>query len=233
MIDKVYLLAAILLLAACGIVTSNHLQVSTSPFLTSNNSSSPARVQASVAEVLCAGEIPASLKAKLGKYRVAQKTDFVTSIRTHEQENSQDKLTCSIFITDFNEDNFEDYSLLLVAQDQTTFHFTILLNQGNGSFTPIKTKTFKSITNSEVGVIYTSMSFKPAKSPGSALREYFPLKPGTPERKIFEAKPAIELWRTINTDLAGVPQNLELSTLAYCSDIFYFVDSVETTVVCD
>ncbi len=98
---------------------------------------------------------------------------------------------------------------------------------------PRETKTFKSITKPEAGVIYTSMSFKPAKSPGSALREYFPLKPGTPERKIFEAKPAIELWRTLNTDLAGIPQNLELSTLAYCSDIFYFVDRIKSTTVCD
>jgi hypothetical protein len=77
------------------------------------------------------------------------------------------------------------------------------------------------------------MSFKPPKSPSSALREYFPLKPGTIERKIFEAKPAIELWRAIATDLAGVPQNLEVSSLAYCSDIFYFIDGVETTEVCD
>jgi hypothetical protein len=77
------------------------------------------------------------------------------------------------------------------------------------------------------------MSFKPPKSPSSALREYFPLKPGTIERKIFEAKPAIELWRAIATDLAGVPQNLEVSTLAYCSDIFYFVDGFKTTEVCD
>lgn len=53
---------------------------------------------------------------------------------------------------------------------------------------------------------------------------YFPLKAGTPEREIFEAKPAIELWRAINTDLAGVTQNLEVRTLAYCSEIFYYVD---------
>lgn len=131
-----------------------------------------------------------------------------------------------------SEDNLKDYSLLLVAQDNTT-HFTILLNQGDGSF-PVETKTFKSITNPEVGVIYTSMIFKPAKSPGPALREYFPLKPETPERKIFEAKPAIELWRAIATDLAGVPQKLEVSSLAYCSDIFYFIDGeLKTTEVCD
>lgn len=42
---------------------------------------------------------------------------------------------------------------------------------------------------------------------------------GTPERKIFEVKSAIELWRAIATDLAGVLQNLELR-LAYCPTFF-------------
>jgi hypothetical protein len=236
---KRFLLVATLLLAACSSIAAlNQFQVNASLFLKpSNNSTSPElKTPSSVAEVAqveCNGEIPAELKAKLGKYQLAQKSDFVASIRAYEQENPRDKVTCSIFTTDFNEDNLKDYSLLLVAQDNTTFHFTILLNQGNGSFTPVETKTFKSITSPEDGIIYTSMSFKPPKTPGVALREYFPLKPGTPERKIFEAQPAIELWRAINTDLAGVPQDLEVSTLAYCSDIFYFVDGVKTIGVCD
>jgi len=167
---KRFLLAATLLLAACSSIAAlNQVQVSTSPSLTSpNNSTSPAlKTSSSVAEVpevQCDGEIPAELKAKLGKYRLAQKSDFVASIRAYEQENPRDKVTCSIFTTDFNEDNLKDYSLLLVAQDNTTFHFTILFNQGNGSFTPVETKTFKSITSPEEGIIYTSMSFKPPKT---------------------------------------------------------------------
>lgn len=237
MIKKGCFLAATLLLAACSsIVSSNQVQVSTSPSLTSNNStSSVLKTESSVAvvEVQCNGEIPASLKAKLGKYRLAQKSDFVAAIRGYEKENPKDKLTCSSFTADFNKDGFKDYSLLLVAQDNTTFHFTVLINQGDDSFIPRVTKTFKSITKPEAGVIYTSMSFKPANRSGSALRDYFPLKPGTPERKIFEANPAIELWKTLDTDLAGVPQNLELSSLGYCTDNFSFVDGDKTTIVCD
>ncbi len=234
MIEKVCLLVTTFLLAACSpIATSSQVQVSTAP-LTSTNSTFPTLKQSSVAEVevQCDGEILASLKPKLGKYRLAQKSDFVAAIRAYEKENSRD-ITCSIFTADFNEDGFKDYSLLLVAQDNTTFHFTVLINQGDDSFIPRATKTFKSITKPEAGVIYTSMSFKPANIPGSALRDYFPLKPGTPERKIFEAKPAIELWRTLNTDLAGVPQNLEISSLGYCTDNFSFVDGDKMTTVCD
>lgn len=232
------LLAVVLSLAAYNsIATSNQVQVNTSP-LTSNSSSSPTiKTPSSVAKVpkaQCNREIPEPLKAKLGKYRLAQKSDFVPSIRAYAPENPEAKVTCSIFTADFDENSLQDYALLLVAEDNTTFHFTILLNQGNSSFIPGETKTYKSITNPDEGVIYTSMSFKPANSPGPALRDYFPLKPGTPERKIFEAQPAIELWRAINTDLAGVPQDLELNTLAYCSNIFYFVDGeIKTTGVCD
>ena len=154
MIKKVCLLAATFLLAACSpMATSNQVQVSTAPSfsLISNNLTSPALKKESsvveVGQVQCNGEMPASLKAKLGKYRLAQKSDFVAAIRAYEKENPRDKVTCSIFTADFNEDGFKDYSVLLVAQDNTTFHFTILLNQGDGSFAPIKTRTFKSVTN--------------------------------------------------------------------------------------
>lgn len=239
MFKRFSLLAATVLLAACsGLARSNQVQESASPSLrSSNNSTSPAlKTPSLVAEIplQCNGELPASLKAKLGKYRLAQKSDFVASIRAYEQQNPKAKLTCSIFPADFDGNGLKDYSLLLVAKDNTTFHFTILLNIGDGSFNPTVTKTYKSITKPEAGVIYTSMSFKPPKSPGPALRDYFPLKPGTPERKIFEANPAIELWKSIGPDLAGVNQSLEVRTLAYCSEIFYFVDrNPKTVVVCD
>lgn len=145
-------------------------------------------MESSIAEVELQfdGEIPASLKAKLGKYRLAQKSNLVTAICDYEQESP----TCSILRLTSTIDKLKDYSVLLVAQDNTT-HCTILLNQG-GAFVPVKTKTFKSVINLEVGVIYTSISFKPPKSPGSALRAYFSLKPGTSERKSFAAKSAIE-----------------------------------------
>lgn len=236
MIKRVFFLT-LMLMPACNSTALNQQLSSLKP----NNLTSPALNTplsvATVQQAQCNQEIPAELKVKLANYRLAQKSDFVASIRAYEQENPQDKVTCSIFSADFDQNNLPDYALLLVAKDNKTFHFTIALNFGDGQFFPRAPQTFKSITNPDEGIIYTSMSFKPAKSTGSANREYFPLQPGTPERKIFAAQPAIELWRALNTDLVGVPQNLEVSTLAYCTDIFYFDQSrgseLKTTSVCD
>lgn len=77
------------------------------------------------------------------------------------KENSQDKVTCSIFTAEFDANNLKDYALLLVALDNRTFYFTIALNFGDGQFFPRAPQTFKSITKSKRRH-YSSMSFKPA-----------------------------------------------------------------------
>ena len=182
----------------------------------------------------CQGEISASVKPALEDYRLAQESDFVSSIRAYAQENPTKEITCSIFTADFNQDSLNDYALLLVAPDQANFRFAILLNQGDGTFTSAVTKDYQSVTNPSAGIIYTSMSFKPSGELGPANREYSPLNPETPEGKTFVAQPAIELWEAIKSNQTNVPQDLDLSTLAYCSEVFYFVDNkLKMITVCD
>lgn len=241
MLKKVSLLVASLMLAACSaIAVSNHLPVSTLTDLTpsrpdpaSSDTETFSPVPA-LPEPQCQGEIPASLKATLGEYRLAKESDFVASIRAYERENPGQRTTCSIFTADFNEDRQEDYALLLVNPKNNNFRFLIAINQSSGKFDPAVVKDFIHLPESSEGIIYTAISFKPSGELGPAAREYSPLKYGTSEQQIFKAKPAIELWKALPTDSAGVPQYLEIGTLAYCSNAFYFVDGkLKTFGVCD
>jgi hypothetical protein len=223
MLRRISLLALILLLAAC------------------KNSPPPAGPVAPppppvLPDVQCFGELPAPVaeNKRLENYRLAQEKDFVASIRQYERQSNK-KLTCSIFTADFNGDGLKEYALLLVNKKTSEFRFELLLNRGTGDapFGTVAVRNFKVVTNPDGGFIYTAMTFKPAKELGPASRSNFPLKPGTPERQKFVATPAIELWRA-PTNSDGVPKDLNLSTLAYCSDIFYFVDGkLETVNVCD
>lgn len=182
----------------------------------------------------CHGEVPSPLKTKLGDYRLAQPADFVASIRAYERENPRKKLTCSIYTTDFNQHGLPDYALLLVNPKTKNFRFVIAINQGNGKFEPAVLKDFNSLSNSTQGSIYTSMIFKPSGALGAAKREYSPLKYGTSDEQIFKAQSAIELWKPLSPNPVGIPQNLNVSTLAYCSDVFYFVNGqLKSFGVCD
>jgi hypothetical protein len=223
MLRRISLLALTLLLATC------------------KNSPPPAKPQAAppppvLPDVQCSGTLPAPVAAteRLENYRLAQEKDFVASIRQYERQSNK-KLTCSIFTADFNDDGLKEYALLLVNTKTSEFRFELLLNRGTGEapFGTVAVRNFKVVTNPDGGVIYTAMRLKQAKEVGPASRSSFPLKPGSQEREKFVNSPAIELWRTpSNSD--GVPKDLNLSTLAYCSDVFYFVDGkLETITVCD
>lgn len=193
----------------------------------------PATPPPQLPDIQCQGQLPEALKDKQENYRLAQEADFVPSIRDYDGQ-TEGNFTCSIFTADFNNDGAKEYALLLVDPKTSTFRFELLVNRGTGTFGSAVVRPFKPATKAEEGIVYTSMNFKPAGESGPAQRDYFPLKPGTPERKNFEAQPAIILWRALDTTENGVPKNLELSTLAYCSDIFYFVDGkLETISVCD
>ncbi|WP_017717536.1 hypothetical protein [Kamptonema formosum] len=223
MLRRISLLALTLLLAACK-DTPPPAQPLAAP---------PPPV---VPDVQCSGTLPAPVAAtdRLENYRLAQEKDFVASIRQYERQSNK-KLTCSIFTADFNGDGLKEYALLLVNSKTSEFRFELLLNRGTGEtpFGTVAVRNFKIVTNPNQDFIYTAMTFKPAKELGPASRSYFPLKPGTPEREKFVASPAIELWRS-PTNSDGVPKDLNLSTIAYCSDVFYFVNGkLETVSVCD
>lgn len=204
------------------------------PYLTRVvESPSPPVSATSLPDVQCRGEIPEPLKKELEDYRLAQEEDFVASIREYAPE-TKEQLTCSIFTADFNADNMKDYAVLAVDTKTSDFRFELLLNRGNGDFGTAVVRTYKRSTESEQGIVYTTMTFKPPGESGPAQRDNFPLKPGTPERESFLAKPAIELWRALPTTPDRLPQDLNISTLAYCSEIFYFVNGkLQTTSVCD
>ena len=185
-------------------------------------------------EFRCLQEIPKTLEAQFNNYQLAQTSDFVTSIRNYASENDKNILTCSIFEADFNRDRLNDYALLLIAEDKTHFRFLILLNQGKEKFTEALVKDYQTVNQLSEGIIYTSMSYKPSGELGIAQREYSPIKPDTPEGKTFIAAPAIELWEAIKDNKTNLPLDLELDTLAYCSEVFYWQEeNFKTVIVCD
>ena len=185
-------------------------------------------------EVECHGEIPDIVKKEMELYRLAKPSDFVSTIRNYADENPEKKLTCSIFSSDFNQDTLIDYALLSIAPDQNQFRFMILINQNNISFKKAIAEDYKTISNSSSGIVYTSMSLKNSGERGLMERAYSSLKPNTSEGQIFEKSPAIELWDAIKLNQSEIPQDLELSTLSYCSKAFYFdKDQLNTFVVCD
>lgn len=236
MLTRVSILALSLLLASCSArAVSDQLSIQTSPNLTpakANSSADPSLPQ--LTEVQCRGELPTPVKATLGEYRLAQRSDFVAAIRTYEQENPQQKLTCSIYTADFNGDGVKDYALLLVNPKTKNFRFQLMIAQNKGKFNSAVTKDFLHLPNSAEGTIYTAMTFKPPGELGPAAREYSPIKSGTWQEKVFQTKSAIELWKALPVDAAGIPQHSEVATLAYCSDVFYFFNAqLRTFSVCD
>ncbi|HEY9809996.1 MAG TPA: hypothetical protein V6D13_11770 [Halomicronema sp.] len=187
-----------------------------------------------VKEVQCSGNMPEAIKEQFKDFRVAEASDFVPTIRESGSEFKQ-TLTCGIFTEDFNQDEKLDYAVLLVNQNSLEFRFAILINRGNGEFGTAALRNFKAPIDSKDGIIYTAMFLKPAGVAGAAERDNFPLKKGTDEQKSFVSKPAIELWRGLDTDVDGLPKSLEVGKLAYCSDLYHFdgEDKLKVSTVCD
>lgn len=220
------LLAIILLLAACR----------EPPYLTRVQSQSASVPPEQLPDYQCQGEIPEPLKEKLKDYRLAQEEDFVSSIREYAREAAV-KPTCSIFTADFNGDGAKDYAMLLVnknpseerSEEKSAFRFELLVNRGNGKFGTAAVRSYKKANEATNGVIYTSMRLKPAQEKGAATRDRFPLQSGTPDWESFINKPGIELWRALPLTPDRQPQNLNISTLAFCSEVFYFVEEKRET----
>ncbi len=225
-LTTISLLAITLLLAACR----------EPPYSTRIQSQSASVPPEQLPDYQCQGEIPEPLQEKLEDYRLAQEEDFVSSIRQYARE-APVKPTCSIFTADFNGDGAKDYAMLLVnknvsedeSEDRNAFRFELLVNRGNGKFGRAAVRSYTKANQATAGVIYTSMRLKPAKEKGAANRDRFPLKPGTVEWESFLNQPAIELWRALPLTPDRQPQDLNISTLAFCSEVFYFVVEKEET----
>ncbi|HIK28459.1 MAG: hypothetical protein N3E45_00425 [Oscillatoriaceae bacterium SKW80] len=221
----IFLPAIILLLTACR----------EPPYSTRIQSQSASLPVKQLPDYQCQGEIPQPLQEKLKDYRLAQEEDFVNSIRQYARETSV-KLTCSIFTADFNGDGAKDYAMLLVnknlsedSKGRNAFRFQLLINRDNGNFGTAAVRNYTKANQATDGIVYTSMRLKPAKEKGAASRERFPFKPGTVEWESFINNPVIELWRALPMTPNRQPQDLNISTLAFCSEFFYFVEENRET----
>jgi hypothetical protein len=219
--SKYFLSALLLLLSAC----------SEPPYRTALTPSPSSPPQ--LPDLQCRGKLPEVLKERFEDYRLVEESDFVASIRQYNPP-AEKSVTCSIYTADFNSDGHKEYAVLLINPKTSESRFELLLNRGNGEFGTSVVKTFQPPPEAKDGVVYTTIQFKGAGEAGPASRDYFPLKPGTPERENFIKNPAIELWQPIDTTSNGVPKDLELSTLAFCSRIVYFAEgTVQNITVCD
>ena len=229
------ILTTVFFLFSCNFQSDEKLPNNSSSSEQSSVSSNPSSKN-SVSSVTfeCLSQPPEFLSTRLNGYQIAKKSDFVRSIRGYGQENPTAELTCSVFEFDLNQDQLNDYALLLVSENKNHFRFLILLNQGKGEFSEAIVKDYQSISQPSEAIVYTSMIYKPPGNLGITQREYSPIKPNTSEGKSFMASPAIELWDAIKDNQTNLPLDLELSTLAYCSQVFYWAEEkIETVIVCD
>ncbi|GAP99647.1 hypothetical protein [Leptolyngbya sp. NIES-2104] len=219
--------AAFILLSACSALSRTPTQSSNSP-------------SASLPDIQCRGEVPAALQKTFGDLRLAQPNDFIPVIQKLEQQSRQPNrpkisYTCSIFSTDFNQDQQQDYAVLLVNPQTQTSQFRLAINQGNQTF---KSAIVRDYPRPPAGIrqpVYVAMLLKRSGEQGPANREYFPLKRNTPEREAFIAQPAIEVWRSPNEYKARTASKLSAikwfnQAVGYGSEIFYFSNGELKTI---
>jgi hypothetical protein len=203
----------------------------------------------------CLKEIPEDLKNTFGEFRLAQATDFVPKIQqlqaealkeqsaqTQTGQPSSDRptinYTCTAFAADFNQDQKQDYAVLLVNPKTQASQFRLMIQQTGsirepkGTFTSLRTVMDIDYPKPPAAIkqpLYVSMLFKPAGEMGPAARTYFPLWSDTPERATFIAGTAIEVWQApagYQTDTSStLLEEQFISRIGYSSDIFYFVDN--------
>jgi hypothetical protein len=223
----------LLLLSGCSVMTAQQ-----PPLPNVNTSSNEANLPLSgenfvAPDIQCSGLLPRSVEVSIEDYRLVQRSDFIPAIQNFKRASSTEVFTCGIFTADFDGDGDRDYALLLVNDETKQFRAQFSLNQGNDTFEPMVLRTYSAMPTVAQGeVVYTSMSFKPKGEAGLALRDYSPLQ--SRDREVYTERPAIALWRAILTDDQGLPADFEISTLAYCSDAYYFINGkLETFSVCD
>ncbi|MBD2102331.1 hypothetical protein [Leptolyngbya sp. FACHB-261] len=198
----------------------------------------------SLPNVQCRGEIPETLQATFGEFRLAQPDDFIAKIREFDQNpgppgKPKITYTCSIFVADFNQDGQQDYAALLVNPKTQTAQFRLAINQDQGTFENAVIRDYPKPPQPIAEPLYVAMFLKRSGELGTANREYFPLEGGTAERETFIASPAIELWLSPAVYRSGTsPSQSEEErfnqTVGYGSEIFYFVDrELKTTRVAD
>lgn len=219
--------ASFILLSACSTLSRSSAQPSNSP-------------SADLPNIQCRGQVPVALQKTFGEFRLAQPSDFIPVIQNLEQRPQQPNspkisYTCSLFSADFNQDQQQDYAVLLVNPQTQTSQFRLAINQGNQTF---KSAIVRDYPKPPVGIrqpVSVAMLLKRVGEAGSANRAYFPLKRNTPEREAFIAQSAIEVWRSPNEYKSGISSKLSAverfnRAVGYGSEIFYFSNGELKTI---
>ncbi|MDB5101951.1 MAG: hypothetical protein JWM80_6372 [Cyanobacteria bacterium RYN_339] len=166
--------------------------------------------------------LPAAVTAELGHFQPAQPEDFTAAIRTHAAAHPSLQMTRGLIAEDLNGDGKPDYAVLAVDRKTREFRFVFAVSAGDG-YAIKETRKYRGAFEQKGGIVYTVLGFKPAGQDLWASRLYSPLAAGTPERAAFVAAPALALWRSIGLDPYGRPDDYEVETLSYCSDVYYWV----------
>jgi hypothetical protein len=191
-------------------------------------------------DIQCQGELPKALLRTFGEFRLARPDDFIPKIQQLDRQpvladRPKITYTCSIFTEDFNQDSQPDYAVLLVNPQTQTTQFRLAINQGKNTFTNVVIRDYPKPPQTIAQPLYVAMFLKRSGELGAASRDYFQLKQGNPEREVFIASPAIEVWLSPAVFRSGTsPAQSEEArfnrVVGYGSEIFYFVDRQFKTV---
>jgi hypothetical protein len=96
------------------------------------------------------------------------------------------------------------------------------VSQGDG-YAIKETRKYRGAFEQKGGIVYVVLGFKPAGRDLWADRLYSPLLSGSADRAAYIAAPALAVWRSIGLDPYGRPDDYEVPTLSYCSDVYYWV----------
>jgi hypothetical protein len=224
-----FLIPILLLLLASCIRTQQ-------PLAERNPSPRPSSIEqfSRLPDIQCQGEIPEALLITFGEFRLAQPDDFIPKIQQFDRQpapagRAKITYTCSIFTEDFNQDSQPDYAVLLVNPRTQTTQFRLAINQGKNKFTNVVIRDYPKPPQIISQPLYVAMFLKRSGELGTATRDYFQLKRGNPEREVFIANPAIELWLPPAVFRSGTSslQSEEVRfnrAVGYGSENFYFVN---------
>jgi hypothetical protein len=166
-------------------------------------------------------DLPPALVAELGRYRVAQPADFIATVRAHAARHPEEDALRGLIAEDFNGDGTPDYAVLAVDRKTREFRFVLAISNGNGYSFPQR-RHYRGAFEQRGGIVYTAIALKPAGAHTWSDKLYSPLANNAAEREAYQQLPALALWRSVGIDPYGRPDDYEVSSLAYCREVFYY-----------
>jgi hypothetical protein len=150
-----------------------------------------------------------------------------------------------IFEADFNQDGKGDWAVLVINDKKKEYRvYYVLREKSEYHLDLLFTRHWKGNASGE-GPVSSPMFLKPVDDPGISEREYNSLiKDDVPPDKVADAEriaakakaesyksgPAIEVW----TGTGGYERSVNISSLAYCSQSWYYEHgALKTITACD